>query len=259
MKVAPRPALALFAWAAYVVVFIGLFAVLGVDYDNVSRSTGNVLKAVIIPVGGAVLVMVVLTTRWGWWRAVMRDHPLAGHRWMLVIPAFMAVGIIASLANVSWDKVDSGIALSVFAGCALVGFGEEICNRGLALVGLRGGLTEVQAWLGTCGLFALLHAFNIIVGQSVTATLQQLVFAFLVGSVLYATRRVTGLLAVAMVLHGFWDFASLMSSSTKTGDVTPTASGAFPTVFLFIAVIVSLIAMRTITRADPATGEHGPA
>ena len=40
MKVSPRPALALalFAWIAYVVVFIGLFAALGVDYDEVGDS-----------------------------------------------------------------------------------------------------------------------------------------------------------------------------------------------------------------------------
>ena len=50
-----------------------------------------------------------------------------------------------------------------------------------------------RRWLtGQGGLFALLHVFNIFVGQSVAATIQQLVFAFLVGSVFYATRRVTG-------------------------------------------------------------------
>ena len=259
MKVAPRPALALLAWTAYVVVFIGLFAALGVDYDNVSSSTGNVLKAVIIPVGAAVAVMIALTTRWGWWRAVMRDHPIAGHRWMLLIPALMACGIIAGLANVSWDKVDSGIALTLVAGCALVGFGEEICNRGLALVGLRGGLSETQAWLGTCGLFALLHAFNIIVGQSLAITLRQIIFAFLVGSVFYATRRITGLLVVAMALHALWDFSTLVTASATDKAASPTAGGALQSLLLIIAVIVALAAMRTITRTNPATGEPNAA
>ncbi len=259
MKVAPRPALAFIAWGTYVLVFIGLFAAFGVDYDAVADSSANVLKAVVAPVGAAMLVMIALTTRWGWWRAVMRDHPIVGHRWMLSIPVLMGCGIVAGLAAVSWDKVDAGVAATLFAGCALVGFGEEICTRGLALAGFRGGLSEVQAWLATCGLFALLHAFNIVVGQSVAATFKQIVFAFLVGGALYATRRVTGFLAVAMVLHGLWDFTTLTTASANHDAASPTAGGAGMVLFLALAVVASLVAMRTITRCDPATGEPGPA
>lgn len=257
MKVSPRPALALFAWIAYVVVFIGLFAALGVDYDEVGDSTGNAVKAIVIPVGAAVLVMVALTSRWGWWRAVMRDHPVVGHRWMLVIPVLMACGIVAGLANTDWGRLDAGLVIVLFGGCALVGFGEELLNRGLALVGLRGGLSETQAWLGSCGLFALLHAFNIVVGQGVGATVKQIVFAFLVGSVFYATRRVTGLLAVAMILHGFWDFSTFAATSgTEDSAQSAGSGGLLQFLFLVLAVVLALIAMRRLVHIDPDTGEQ---
>ena len=79
------------------------------------------MKAIVIPVGAAVLVMVALTSRWGWWRAVMRDHPVVGHRWMLVIPVLMACGIVAGLANTDWGRLDAGLVIVLFGGCALVG------------------------------------------------------------------------------------------------------------------------------------------
>ncbi len=44
-------------------------------------------------------------------------------------------------------------------------------------------------------------------GQSVSSTLQQVVFAFAVGLMYYVTRRLTGTLIVTMGLHAIWDFS----------------------------------------------------
>ena len=75
-------------------------------------------------------------------------------------------------------------------GTALVGFSEEIAYRGLALVGFRGGYSEVKVWLFTSILFGLLHGVNVVLGQGAVLTVRQVIFAFVIGSVFYAIRRI---------------------------------------------------------------------
>jgi membrane protease YdiL (CAAX protease family) len=47
--------------------------------------------------------------------------------------------------------------------------------------------------------------------------------AFLLGTLLYLTRRVTGSIWLAIVAHGFWDFATL-SHGGSGSDVVPGGS-----------------------------------
>lgn len=248
--VEPTPSRGLLAWVIYVVVFIGLFAILGVDYDAVSHSTGNVLRAIVIPVGAAAAAMALLTTRWGWWRPVMHDRA-AGPDWARLIPVLIAVGIVFGLASTSWSEWDAGHLLLLLVGCALVGFGEEISNRGLVVVAMRGGFPEARVWLISSVLFALLHAANIVVGQDVGPTIQQMVFAFLVGSAFYVTRRVTGLLAVPMILHGLWDFTTFTVSGPDGGsEVSDAVAGQ--TFLVLAAVILTFVVLRRVLSQDPA-------
>ncbi|MEZ0234555.1 MAG: lysostaphin resistance A-like protein [Actinomycetota bacterium] len=89
----------------------------------------------------------------------------------------------------------------MLVGTIAVGIAEETLTRGLVLTALRGGMGEVGAWFWSSLLFGLLHGANIVLGQDVGPTLQQIVFAFVFGSVLYAARRSTGTLLVPIVLH----------------------------------------------------------
>ena len=68
----------------------------------------------------------------------------------------------------------------------MVGFSEEITYRGLAVVGFRGGYSEVHVWLFTSILFGLLHGVNFFLGQDAVPTLRQVIFAFVLGSVFYS-------------------------------------------------------------------------
>lgn len=90
-----------------------------------------------------------------------------------------------------------------------------------------------------------LHGFNILTGQSVGTTIQQVVFAFIFGSGLYLVRRVSGLLVVGMVIHGLWDFSSFMGAGRgeDTGGIPNTIAAApftWATVLLIIATLVVL-------------------
>ncbi len=91
-------------------------------------------------------------------------------------------------------------------------------TRGVLLTGFRGRFREGMAWFlgGLC--FGLMHATNIINGQAVGTTIQQVYTTFLAGALLYVIRRVTGALIWAMAFHAVYDFVSLpFSASGGTG------------------------------------------
>ena len=126
-------------------------------------------------------------------------------------------------------------------GTALVGFSEELLTRGLMIVGFRGTLSEVWVWFLSSLLFGLLHGLNVFFGQSIGATLHQIVFAFVLGTAFYVTRRVTGLLVVTMVIHAIWDFGALGTEHTG-GDAARSAGLlVWPTAILAIVVLAKIL------------------
>ena len=72
-------------------------------------------------------------------------------------------------------------------------------------------------------LFGLMHLPNWHFGAGPGAT-AQVGPAFMGGSMLYLTRRVSGTLVLAMLVHGFWDFASFIG--TGGGAVAPLVRSA---------------------------------
>jgi CAAX protease family protein len=89
------------------------------------------------------------------------------------------------------------------------------------------------------------HGLNILTGQSVRLTLQQILIAFLIGSGLYLVRRISGLLIVGMVIHAFWDFSTFIGAGrgADTGGVPKTIVAApftYGVILLTIVVLVGL-------------------
>jgi membrane protease YdiL (CAAX protease family) len=158
-------------------------------------------------------------------------------RWTLLIPAFLALGIVAGLATADWGSRDTSFIAWLLVGTIAVGIAEETLTRGLVLTAMRGGMGEIGAWFWSSLLFGLLHGANIVLGQDVGPTLQQIVFAFVFGSVLYAARRSTGTLLVPIVLHALWDFTTFMGSE---GDVS--AAQGLQGFISYVAVILFIVA-----------------
>ncbi len=158
----------------------------------------------------------------------------------------MAIGIVAGIDYGRVADLQSSFLVWAAVGTLMVGFCEEMVYRGLAVVGFRGGYPEVRVWLFSSLLFMLLHAWNLVAGQSLAATAQQLVFTFLLGSVLYACRRSSGGLVVPILLHAAWDWTSFTSTSDAFVDgvnaYDPRFSPAFPA--LVIAVALFFVAAK---------------
>ena len=262
-RITPAPWLAWVIGLVYGPVFITLLIASGVDYDDIAASTDNLLKAVVVTMAILTVAVAVLTTWLGWWRPVLRDDRPAP-RWMISIPILFAVAIVAGIDYGRVADLRTSFLAWAAVGTLMVGFCEETVYRGLAVVGFRGGYSEVRVWLFSTLLFVLLHAWNLVAGQGIGATAAQIVFTFALGSVLYACRRATGALVIPMLLHAGWDWMSFTGQSDAFKNaadlVDPRSfSPAFP--LLVVMIVLFIIGAKKLfhpagtgTTASPQLG-----
>jgi membrane protease YdiL (CAAX protease family) len=88
-----------------------------------------------------------------------------------------------------------------------------------------------------------MHLLNATSGQDLGPTIQQVVFAFVTGTVLYVLRRVTGTLIWSMLLHGFWDYSTFALSHG-----TPGPTEGIGAIVNIIAGVLALIAVAFVVR-----------
>jgi hypothetical protein len=95
---------------------------------------------------------------------------------------------------------------------------------------------RARVWFVSTLLFALLHLPNWVFGAGPVAVVQVFT-AFFAGSMLYLTRRVTGALIPAMLLHGLWDFSAFIGDPA----VITSALQAINTILALVLVLVLLL------------------
>lgn len=245
MRVQPRPIITLGIAVGYMLIVGITWSVIGLDYEKVGDSTGNVLKGIVLPIALASVFMAAVTSYLGWWGPAIREDRGAP-KWLWAVPVLMFVPGLGSMLGGFGPADRSGTYLLALAvGTLLVGFGEEMLTRGTGLVGLRGGFGEALSWFFSCLLFGLIHALNVVFGQSVGTTIQQIGIAFLAGSALYITRRVAGTLIVCMLLHAWIDFTTLGFGGAALDAKSPlTLLGSAQWLAFILAVIGVVIVLR---------------
>lgn len=238
-----NPALAaVVVFVAYMVLVGVLWRVTGTRYDHLVDSRSTILRGIILPIGLGGVLLAVVATWFGWWDAALFPGSI-GPAWALVVPALFALVAVINISTLGWRSPQARLLPLLLIGTLLVGFSEELATRGLLAVGLReAGASEVVVWLVTSVLFSLLHAMNVLFGQSGRTTVLQLVAAFFAGSALYVTVMSTGSLLVAMVLHAAWDFGTLGILATERQQ-KPVAGVLAFTMFPLAAVAAVVVAM----------------
>ena len=265
MRVKPRPSLAFAIGLGYAVLFLVLELIVNIDYDKIGESTHNVIRGVVIPVAIGSLVLAILTTVLGWWRPVLSEQPSdppRPPRWMLVIPGLVLLIGLVGIPYGDLGDIGGSFLLWLAIGTLLVGFSEELVFRGLAVVGFRGGYSEVRVWLWSSILFGLLHGVNLVLGQGAVLTVRQVVTAFVLGSIFYAIRRTTGTIIVGMVLHGLWDFSTFANekaagaATDRSIDVGTAGVALGQSLLTFAAVVLFIVgAKRLFTKKAAGTTE----
>lgn len=256
MRVTPRPVVTVGVALGYMAIVGITWAVFGLDYDDVGSTTGSVVEGIVVPVAIGALFLAAVTSFLGWWQPALHED-LRAPRWLWAVPVLMVLpGVGFVLGGADAAERSAGFLVALAVGCALVGFSEEMLTRGTGLVGLRGGFGEPLSWFFSCLLFGLIHALNAVFGQSVGSTVQQILFAFLAGSVLYVTRRVSGTLVACMVLHAWIDFTTFAFSDAAIDARSPFAAlaGVQWVAFALALVGVVLVLRRAgSTSASPTS------
>jgi len=165
-----------------------------------------------------VLVAMVLAAIYFSKTSVVGDMKLRGWAWIGIVPQLIApVGLILAIALGGIGSANWGLAAGVLFGTILVGIGEEGTFRGIALNGLGERFSVVWAVIISSVLFALLHAVNILAGQSLQNTVMQVVFTGFAGLTyawiyVFSGRNIF----LVMGLHFVYDF-SLIAAMPLVG------------------------------------------
>jgi membrane protease YdiL (CAAX protease family) len=257
MRIKPSFLSAIVAIVGYMVVVFTVWALTGLDYDEVGDSVETVQKGMVLAIGLGAIYLVLVTTFLGWWKPAIHEPRKVGSGWMWVIPALLLLGAVVNLVSTKWGQIDgvASYALWLAIGTLLVGFSEELLTRGLAIVGGRGSMHEKWVWVFSGAIFALLHAPNALFGQSVPGTLQQMVFAFGLGLTYYVVRRIAATLIVTMVLHAIWDFSVFIQdhsvSNLKDRPLNPSGF------LLYIAIAAGIVALVKILKTGDVVEPGG--
>lgn len=222
---------------AYLTVFFLTWTVNGVDYNRIGESAETTRLWYALPTLFGCAVLAVGIGVLGWWRQVLFDTSRDGPRWVWLLPVAMAAIILNNFLNLPTAELSPELLLWSTLGAIGVGFGEEMITRGSLIVGLRSHFGEGRVWLISSLMFSALHIPNVIFGLPLWAMPVQVLLTFVIGSGLYAIRRISGTLILPMVLHGLWDSSLFLSVATGVAP-SPIQFLVYP---LAIACVVAVL------------------
>ncbi|MFE4713574.1 MULTISPECIES: CPBP family intramembrane glutamic endopeptidase [unclassified Paenibacillus] len=239
LRVRPRVRWGVLTYFLYSAVFYAIFVLNGVDYPRIGESAQTLLLWYVIPLSGGAVLTITMVTIYGWWRPSLLERQRLS-RWTMTLPIIMMVIAIVNMLIGDFSRFTPLMWLYLIVGSILVGFNEDMINRGQLIVALRSRFGETGVWLLATAMFAVFHLPNIFLGIGAGALFQVLI-AFGLGSIFYLARRSTGSLVFAMLLHGLWDFSIF---STNGSSSFPLAGALAPVLAIAAAITVPIILRR---------------
>jgi membrane protease YdiL (CAAX protease family) len=182
----------------------------------------------------------------------------------IVVPTGLLLGkLIVVLAQRGASPL---LIAQIFLGTLLVGVGEELAFRGIALTSLTRHYSPLVAVLGSAALFGLMHSVNILARQSVAEVAIQVVlttaFGIAFGWVYLNTGRN---LLIVVACHALWDFGGIAAGAAHQGFAA--AALAAELIIWTGAVVLSVRGSRrpvsppsprTRPTADPSRASSAP-
>lgn len=237
-RVAPRVWIGFVVYAGYLAIFYTTWAVNQVDYTTIGMTVESAKLHYALPTLFGCAFLMVAVSVLGWWRPVLFEHKRCGPGWAWIGPITMLLLAIASYFTLRPDGASAALVMWSVLGGIGVGVGEEVITRGTLLVALRNRFTEGKVWLISTLAFSALHFPNMFFGLPVVGMVGQLVLTFVMGTLLYAARRLSGTLLLPIFLHGLWD----------SGVFLPRATGADPFVPAYIVYLAAIACAIPVIR-----------
>lgn len=203
----------------YLVAYEGLSLLVGlvfgdfIDTENMFASTESVFFGLVTPVLLGALVLVLFGWSTGWLKELFARQSVAGRGWMWIAVALVLVPIVLRLVATNWSAYSVSVVLTVLLAGLFIGFSEELLTRGFVVnLTRRAGHGERVVLVISATLFGLLHAVNLLSGQSVLMVLVTVVYAFGFGAMMYLSLRVTGRLVWVILLHAATDPTTFLAT-----------------------------------------------
>lgn len=215
-------------------------------------STTNVLIFYVVPIFFGGVILVVFGASVGWLRGLFARQPLHGAWWMWIGIVVVAGFNILNLLSIDYSRVGIDYFLTWMLAGLFIGFAEETLTRGYVVRIMRdAGHTEIAVALVSAGVFALLHSTNLLSGQSLLATLVQLVYTFFFGILMYLAMRVTRTLIAPILLHASTDPSIFMHTLYPVeGSLGAIANLGNWAVMIVGLILVFFIRGRATPRSD---------
>lgn len=185
-------------------------------------------------------------------------QPVAGRGWMWIAPIVVVGTALMRVLGTDFSQYSVGTVLTIFATGALIGFGEELLTRGIAVDLLRrAGYTERMVMLFSSVIFSLLHLANLISGQSLAQVLPTVLFTFVFGVAMYLTMRVTGSIVWAMILHAITDPTTMLATggidniNAHVSTLVALSQQSLP-IYIVLAIVAAFIVKGRAGRSRRA-------
>ena len=174
--------------------------------------------------------------------------------WIVVPTGLLLVNLLLALAL---KGASPPIVLEIFVGTLLVGVGQELAFRGIALTSLARRYSPLVAVLGSAVLFGLMHAVNVLAGQSIGEVAMQVVLTTLFGIAFGWVYLNTGRnLLLVIVCHWLWDFGGIGATAAGGGFM---ATGLMVELVILVgAVVLSVRGSKALVAPIPAFTAPAP-
>lgn len=249
---------ALLLVVVYLVLYQGGSFLFGPLIAGVPKSNAalSVIVSYAVPIAFASVLIVVFALSVGWLRELFGPQPIRGKGWMWIAVAVVLLFNVLHFASIDYGKAGSAVVIAWLVAGLFIGFAEETVTRGLVVNLMRkGGHREITVALVSAALFALLHASNLLGGQSLFATLIQLVYTFAFGLCMYLALRVTGNLIWPILLHASTDPSIFMQGLYPAHGALGGIAG-MGNIAVIVTGLVLLIFIRG--RVSPEPGSTVP-
>ncbi|KQR44408.1 hypothetical protein ASF82_13230 [Frigoribacterium sp. Leaf164] len=206
----------------------------------------------VLPLAAGAAVLVIFARSADLAGALFRGQPLRGRRWMWGVVVVVAGFNVLHLLSVDYAAIGTDVLAMWVLTCVLVGLTEEVLCRGLIVNLLRrASYPEGAVAALSAGIFALLHAGNLVIGQAPLATGLQIVLAFGTGICFYLALRVTGNLIWPILLHTTFDLGVFLQTSWPASSPVSAVADA-GNISIIVVGIVAFFFIRG-QAAGPAS------